>query len=103
MSRFCQVGDNFACCRVLGHSADGHLYGEVQSASPMPVAAGAASPRLGPEEVSIPEIEQTVFTFGGLEHDAAPQAAVTAVRAATRHKLFAPETDTAFPAFAGNN
>src|SRR5690606_20937515 len=48
-----------------------------------------------------PEIRQGIDAFGGHQKHAAAIAAVAAIRPAQRNEFFAPETDTAVPAVAG--
>jgi hypothetical protein len=94
-----QIGHQLA---VRGdHRAERHQDPDVLAGLAVLLGAGPVAAAPGLKVAAVAELQQRAHAGAGLEVDAAASTAVTAVRAASRHELLAPEAAGAVPAVAG--
>ena len=98
-----QVADDFIGLDVDHHGSDRHGDGQVFAALAVPLAAHAILAALSAKTALMPEIDESVEVFVGLDPDAAAGPAIAAVGSAQRDEFFAPETNAAVAAVAGGD
>ena len=96
-----EVAQLLAGLRIPHHRADRHRHIEIVAAAAGAVVAAARLARLRLEIALDTEVRERVDALGRAQPDAAAETAVTAVRAAERHELLAPETQAAAAAVTG--
>src|SRR5580700_3539278 len=96
-----QVAELFLRLGIAHHRADRHRHVQVLAAAPGAVVGATGLAVAGTVSALDAEVRQRVDAGDGAQVDAAAEAPVTAVRAAQRHELLAPETAAAAAAVAG--
>ena len=96
-----EVGDRHLAARVVDLRAERHVHDRVLAAPAGLAAALAVHAALAAQVPAEAERREVAHVGIGEQHDVAAVAAVTAVGAALRHELLAPERDAAVTAAAG--
>src|SRR5207302_979795 len=96
-----EIGHQRAARRVADHSAHRHAQLDVAARPAVAVGAGALAALLRAVDAREAVVDQRVDVAVGARPHAAAAAAVTAVGAASRHVLLAPERSGAVTALAG--
>src|SRR5262249_15522232 len=95
-----QIAKHVAALAIEDERAGGHVNNKILAALAAAASAAAGPATLGAPVLGMDDAGQTVGAVEGLDNDAAPRAAVAAVRPAARHVLLAPEAAAAAAAVA---